>query len=97
MRFGMAVAAHFGREGKVVLGKDTRRSCYMFEMALASGLCALGVDVMLTGPLPTPGVAYLAKSMRADAGVAISSVDHSAKTRAASALRSGSSLVSIKR
>ena len=72
MRFGMAVAAHFGREGKVVLGKDTRRSCYMLEMALASGLCALGVDVMLTGPLPTPGVAYLAKSMRADAGVVIS-------------------------
>ena len=72
MRFGMAVAAHFGREGKVVLGKDTRRSGYMLEMALASGLCALGVEVMLTGPLPTPGVAYLAKSMRADAGVVIS-------------------------
>lgn len=72
MRFGMAVAAHFGREGKVVVGKDTRRSGYMLEMALASGLCALGVDVMLTGPLPTPGVAYLAKSMRADAGVVIS-------------------------
>ncbi|EDM73623.1 phosphoglucosamine mutase [Plesiocystis pacifica SIR-1] len=72
MRFGMAVAAHFGREGKVVVGKDTRRSGYMFEMALASGLCALGVDVMLTGPLPTPGVAHLASSMRADAGVVIS-------------------------
>ncbi|KIG18146.1 Phosphoglucosamine mutase [Enhygromyxa salina] len=72
MRFGMAVAAHFGREGKVVVGKDTRRSGYMLETALASGLCALGVDVMLTGPLPTPGVAYLAKSMRADAGVVIS-------------------------
>ncbi len=72
MRFGMAVAAHFGREGKVVVGKDTRRSGYMLEMGLASGLCALGVDVMLTGPLPTPGVAYLAKSMRADAGVVIS-------------------------
>jgi phosphoglucosamine mutase len=72
MRLGMAVAAHFGREGKVVVGKDTRRSGYMLEMALASGLCALGVDVMLTGPLPTPGVAYLAKSMRADAGVVIS-------------------------
>lgn len=72
MRLGMAVAAHFGREGKVVVGKDTRRSGYMLEMALASGLCALGVDVMLTGPIPTPGVAYLAKSMRADAGVVIS-------------------------
>lgn len=72
MRLGMAVAAHFGREGKIVVGKDTRRSCYMLEMALASGLSSLGVDVMLTGPLPTPGVAYLAKSMRADAGVMIS-------------------------
>lgn len=72
MRLGMAVAAHFGREGKIVVGKDTRRSGYMLETALASGLCALGVDVMLTGPLPTPGVAYLAKSMRADAGVVIS-------------------------
>ena len=72
MRFGMAVAAHFGREGKIVVGKDTRRSGYMLEMALASGLCALGVDVMLTGPLPTPGGAYLAKAMRADAGVVIS-------------------------
>jgi phosphoglucosamine mutase len=72
MRLGMAVAAHFGREGKVVVGKDTRRSGYMLETALASGLCALGVDVMLTGPLPTPAVAYLAKSMRADAGVVIS-------------------------
>jgi phosphoglucosamine mutase len=72
LRLGKAVAAHFGREGKVVVGKDTRRSCYMLEMALASGLCSLGVDVMLTGPLPTPGIAYLAKSMRADAGVMIS-------------------------
>lgn len=72
MRLGMAVAAHFGREGKIVVGKDTRRSCYMLEMALASGLCSLGVDVMLTGPVPTPAVAYLAKSMRADAGVMIS-------------------------
>ena len=62
LRIG-AVAAHFGREGKVVVGKDTRRSCYMLEMALASGLCALGVDVMLTGPLPTPGVAHLARAI----------------------------------
>lgn len=72
MRLGMAVAAHFGREGKVVVGKDTRRSGYMLEMGLASGLCALGVDVLLVGPIPTPGIAYLAKSMRADAGVVIS-------------------------
>ncbi len=72
MRLGMAVAAHFGRKGKVVVGKDTRRSGYMLEMGLAAGLCALGVDVLLVGPIPTPGIAYLAKSMRADAGVVIS-------------------------
>ncbi len=68
----MAVAAHFGREGRIVVGKDTRRSCYMFENALASGLCAQGADVMLVGPMPTPAIAYLAQSMRADAGVVIS-------------------------
>ncbi len=77
MRLGMAVAAHFGREGKIVVGKDTRRSGYMLEMALASGLCALGVDVLLVGPIPTPGIAYLAKSMRADAGVVISASHNS--------------------
>ncbi len=77
MRLGMAVAAHFGREGKIVVGKDTRRSGYMLEMALASGLCALGVDVLLVGPIPTPGNAYLAKSMRADAGVVISASHNS--------------------
>ncbi len=72
LRVGMAVAAHFGKNGRVVVGKDTRLSGYMFETALASGLCALGVDVMLVGPLPTPGIAYITRSMRADAGVVIS-------------------------
>jgi len=72
LRVGMAVAAHFGRGGSVVVGKDTRLSGYMFETALASGLCALGADVMLVGPLPTPGIAYITTSMRADAGVVIS-------------------------
>lgn len=72
MRIGMAVAAHFGRHGRVVVGKDTRLSCYMFENALAAGLCAMGVDVMFVGPMPTPAVAYLVQSMRADAGVMVS-------------------------
>ncbi|HEY0132843.1 MAG TPA: phosphoglucosamine mutase, partial [Nannocystis sp.] len=75
LRLGMAVAAHFlgcGRRGSVVIGKDTRLSGYMFETALAAGVCAMGADVMLVGPLPTPGIAYITRSMRADAGVVIS-------------------------
>ena len=72
MRVGMAVAAHFGHHGQVVVGKDTRLSCYMFENALSAGLCAMGVDVMFVGPMPTPAVAYLVQSMRADAGVMVS-------------------------
>lgn len=72
LRLGMAVAAHFGRRGSVVIGKDTRLSGYMFETALAAGVCAMGAEVMLVGPLPTPGIAYITRSMRADAGVVIS-------------------------
>ncbi|MEZ4453633.1 MAG: phosphoglucosamine mutase [Nannocystaceae bacterium] len=72
LRLGMAVAAHFGRHGRVVIGKDTRLSGYMFETAIASGVCAMGAEVMLVGPLPTPGIAYITRSMRADAGVVIS-------------------------
>ncbi|MEZ4381602.1 MAG: phosphoglucosamine mutase [Nannocystaceae bacterium] len=72
LRLGMAVAAHFGRHGRVVIGKDTRLSGYMFETALAAGVCAMGAEVMLVGPLPTPGIAYITRSMRADAGVVIS-------------------------
>jgi phosphoglucosamine mutase len=72
LRLGMAVASHFERDGRVVVGKDTRLSGYMFETALASGLCAVGADVMLVGPLPTPGIAYITRSMRADAGIAVS-------------------------
>lgn len=72
MRVGMAVAAHFGRDGRVLVGKDTRRSGYLLESALASGICAMGADVMFVGPLPTPGIAYLTRSMRASAGVVIS-------------------------
>jgi phosphoglucosamine mutase len=61
-----------GRRPKVLIGKDTRLSCYMIEMALASGLCSAGVDVHLLGPVPTPGVAFLTRDMRADAGMMIS-------------------------
>ncbi|MBI2606620.1 MAG: phosphoglucosamine mutase [Deltaproteobacteria bacterium] len=60
------------RRAKILIGKDTRLSCYMIEMALASGICSLGVDVLLIGPMPTPGIAFLAQSMRCDAGIQIS-------------------------
>src|SRR3954463_13363007 len=75
MRLGMAIAARLrqpGRHTRIVIGKDTRLSGYMFESALASGIVAMGADVWLTGPLPTPGIAFITSSMRCDAGVVIS-------------------------
>ena len=57
---------------RIVIGKDTRLSGYMLEMAFASGVCSMGVDALLVGPMPTPGVAFLTQNMRADAGVVIS-------------------------
>ena len=57
---------------KILIGKDTRLSGYMLETALASGIVSMGADVLLVGPLPTPGVAFLTRSMRSDAGVVIS-------------------------
>lgn len=75
MRLGMAVAARLrqaGRHTRIAIGKDTRLSGYMFETALASGITAMGADVWLTGPLPTPGIAFITSSMRCDAGVVIS-------------------------
>ncbi len=57
---------------RIVIGKDTRASGYMIENALAAGICSMGVDVLLVGPLPTPGIAFITTSMRADAGVVIS-------------------------
>ncbi|MBK8480484.1 MAG: phosphoglucosamine mutase [Proteobacteria bacterium] len=72
---GRAVAFLFRNDGhqrRIVVGKDTRRSCYMFETALAAGICSMGADCWLCGPLPTPGVAHLTSSMRAEAGVVIS-------------------------
>ena len=57
---------------RIVIGKDTRLSGYMIEMAFASGVCSMGVDALMVGPMPTPGVAFLTQNMRADAGVVIS-------------------------
>ena len=75
MQIGRAIAFtvknHFRRH-RIVIGKDTRVSCYMIENALAAGICSMGVDVLLVGPLPTPGIAFITTSMRADAGVVIS-------------------------
>jgi phosphoglucosamine mutase len=74
-RLGMAVAARLRRSGRhtrIVIGKDTRLSGYMFETALAAGIVSMGADVWLTGPLPTPGIAFITSSMRADAGIVIS-------------------------
>ena len=75
IQLGRAIA-HLFREVKgrhrIVIGKDTRLSGYMLETALASGICSMGADVMLVGPLPTPGIAFITTSMRADAGVVIS-------------------------
>ena len=75
MALGQAVAYNFRNHAgkhKIVIGKDTRLSGYMFETALAAGICSMGGDVLLVGPLPTPGIAFLTHSMRADAGVVIS-------------------------
>src|SRR5277367_2931829 len=56
---------------KIVIGKDTRLSGYMLENAISSGILSMGVDVLFIGPLPTPGVAYITRSLRADAGIVI--------------------------
>jgi phosphoglucosamine mutase len=76
LRLGRAIAFVAGRgksrRPRIVIGKDTRLSGYMIETALASGICAMGGNVMLSGPIPTPAVAQLTVSMRADAGVVIS-------------------------
>jgi len=75
MRVGMAAAKHFTRgdhQHRVVIGKDTRLSGYMLEPALASGFISMGMDVIMVGPMPTPAVAMLTRSLRADLGVMIS-------------------------
>jgi len=75
LELGRAAAYVFRRDHRrhsIVIGKDTRLSGYMFESALAAGICSMGVDVLLLGPLPTPGVAFITRSLRADAGIVIS-------------------------
>lgn len=75
MKVGMAAGAHFVRgehRHRVVIGKDTRLSGYMIENALVSGFTSVGMDVVQVGPMPTPAVAMLTRSMRADIGVMIS-------------------------
>jgi phosphoglucosamine mutase len=75
MRVGMAAGAHFLRgdhKHRVVIGKDTRLSGYMLENALVAGFTSVGMDVVQVGPMPTPAVAMLTRSMRADLGVMIS-------------------------
>lgn len=82
---GRAVAFHFRRTRRrrreggplVIIGKDTRRSGYAIEHAFSAGVCSQGGEVVLTGPLPTPGVAFVTVSMRADAGVMISASHNS--------------------
>ncbi|MDL2317164.1 phosphoglucosamine mutase [Desulfovibrio sp. OttesenSCG-928-A18] len=75
LRLGLAAGSHFRtgkRRHRVVIGKDTRLSGYIYENALTSGLCASGIDVFLVGPLPTPAIAFLTRNMRADFGIVIS-------------------------
>jgi len=75
MRIGMAAGQVFNRGGhrhRAVVGKDTRLSGYMIEQALTAGFLSVGMDVLLLGPLPTPAVGFLTRSMRADVGVMVS-------------------------
>ncbi|MBI5560862.1 MAG: phosphoglucosamine mutase [Deltaproteobacteria bacterium] len=75
LKLGRAIAYVFKKEPRrhrIVIGKDTRLSGYMLESAIQAGVCSMGVDVLLVGPLPTPGIAFITSSMRADAGIVIS-------------------------
>lgn len=82
VRLGQAIARHFGEHppdndpadhrARILIGKDTRLSGYMFESGLAAGITSMGADVMLVGPLPTPAISFLTTGMRADAGIVIS-------------------------
>ncbi len=75
LKLGRAIAYLFKKEPRrhrIVIGKDTRLSGYMIESAMVAGICSMGVDTLLVGPLPTPGIAFITSSMRADAGVVIS-------------------------
>ncbi|MGB0557427.1 MAG: phosphoglucosamine mutase, partial [Paracoccaceae bacterium] len=76
LRLGAAVGNYFGRQKarskRVVIGKDTRQSGYMFEYALTAGLTSTGMNALLLGPVPTPAVGLLTTSMRADLGIMVS-------------------------
>lgn len=74
LKLGWAAGMAFRKKGscKILIGKDTRISGYMFESALEAGLSAAGADVMLLGPMPTPAIAYLTRTFHADAGIVIS-------------------------
>jgi len=75
LKLGRAAAYVFRKEPRrhrIVIGKDTRLSGYMLESALVAGITSMGVDVILVGPLPTPGIAFITRSLRADAGIVIS-------------------------
>ncbi len=75
IKLGRAAAhlfKHDERRHRIVIGKDTRLSGYMLENALVAGICSMGVDALLIGPLPTPAIAFITRSLRADAGVVLS-------------------------
>lgn len=75
LALGRAAGAMLRREEgrhRVVIGKDTRLSCYMYENALIAGLCSMGIDTLMVGPLPTPAIAFLSRAYRASAGIVIS-------------------------
>ncbi|MFN3479657.1 MAG: phosphoglucosamine mutase [Thermodesulfovibrionales bacterium] len=75
LKIGMAAASVLSRRhgrNMILIGKDTRLSGYMIESALTSGICSMGMNVTLTGPIPTPGIAFLTRALRQDAGIVIS-------------------------
>jgi phosphoglucosamine mutase len=75
LKLGQAIGIYFKghtKHPRILIGKDTRRSGYMLEQALCSGICSVGVDAYFLGPLPTPGIAYMTRGMRASAGIVLS-------------------------
>ena len=92
LKVGMAAGKLFSNGNhrhRVVIGKDTRLSGYMIESALMSGFTAVGMDVFLLGPMPTPAVAMLTRSLRADLGVMISASHNPYRRQRHQAVRSG--------
>lgn len=80
LRIGMAIASALKTDhgrNMVLIGKDTRLSGYMIESALTSGICSMGMNVTLVGPVPTPGIAFLTRTLRLDAGIVISASHNS--------------------